>query len=133
MSAKKIRLAHVNAVIKAISKYGRRFFWNARNQAVSTMLISKSGHIYFLDDYSNKLIYVAYKGRWRNFSHGGTLKNLIEGFANYIRTGDPIHIDNIGLPRRFGDDGYIWGYTKDAVHAVLIEVISSPVFFGEPT
>ena len=50
-----------------------------------------SGHIWHHDEYRQHRIYTRYEGRWNNFSHGGTLRDLIKSFCDYIRTGTPIH------------------------------------------
>ena len=113
LEKKMMRVNHVNALIATISDHGRRFFYNAGRDQRAKMMLSRTGHIYFQDDYSGKLIYVAYQGRWRGFSHGGTLKNLVERLADYIRTGDPLSIDWIG-PERF-DQSNIWGYSQESM------------------
>jgi hypothetical protein len=107
------RLEHVNALIKIISDHGRRFFYNEQNNHVARMLIGPKGHLYFQDDYTGKAIYVAYQGRWSGFSHGGTLKALVERLAEYVRTGSCLSIDWIG-PERF-DQSNIWGYSEDEI------------------
>ena len=130
MSTKFERLDQVNDVIRAISNHGRRFFWNEKNKRVAEMLIGPRGHLFFRDDYSGELVYIAYKHNWRKFSHGGTLRQLVEGFADYIRTGDTLHPGNIGLEREW-TDGDVWGYGADAIAAVKAELIDSPVFTKE--
>jgi hypothetical protein len=125
------RVSEVNAVIKAISNHGRRFFFNHTHGRVGEMVMCKTGHLYFVDDYSGKPIYVANKGRWRGFPHGGTLRSLVESFSHYIRTGDQLHPGLIGLERTF-TEGDIWGYGKEAIAAVNAEIIGSPVFAAQP-
>lgn len=118
------RLAHVNDLIKTISDHGRRFFYNERNNRVARMLMGPRGHLYFQDDYTGKAIYVAYQGHWRGFSHGGTLKSLVERLAAYVRTGDCLSIDWIG-PERF-DQSNIWGYAPDAIARCRAAALSNP-------
>lgn len=119
------RLGHVNALIKTISDHGRRFFYNKTNDRVARMLIVPTGHIYYVDDYSGKAIYVAYQGHWRGFSHGGTLKQLVQSFADYVRTGDQLSINWIG-PQRF-DDSNIWGYAEEAMNKCRAEALTNPM------
>lgn len=104
------RLEEANGLIKIISDYGRRFFYNQQRGSVARFCTNARGQIYFVDDYSGKAIYVAYKGRWQGFTHGGTLRNLVEALSYYIRTGHRLSIDWIGPERRRITDGNIWGY-----------------------
>lgn len=120
------RLAHVNALIKTISDHGRRFFYNERNNRVAEMIILQRGQLYFVDDYSNKPIYVAYQGHWRGFSHGGTMKQLIGKFAYYINTGEKIGIFWIGPERLNITDGNIWGYAPDEMAKCRAEALLNP-------
>lgn len=122
---KAARVAEVNQLIKTISTYGRRFFYSERFGRVAHMAIAKSGHLYFVDDYSGKLIYIAYQGRWKGFSHGGTLKKLVEALAEYVRTGRRLRMDWIG-PERF-DQSNIWGYAEDEMAKCRTEAAKSPV------
>lgn len=122
------RVAEVNAVIKAISNHGRRFFFNAQHNRVAEIKIGNNGAILLIDDYTGMPVYTAYKYDWRWFSHGGTLRRLVEGFAEYIRSGKQIHPGNIGLVREW-TDGDVWGYGKDAIQAVWNEIENSPVFY----
>lgn len=119
------RLEHVNALIKTISTYGRRFFYNKRFDRVAHMLIGPKGHLYFVDDYSGKPIYVAYNGHWDGWSHGGTLRDLVKELASYIRTGKQLSRHWIG-PERF-DDSNIWGYAEDEMIKCRAEAFLSPV------
>jgi hypothetical protein len=109
-SEKAARVAKVNHLVRVISTYGRRFFYNARHNRVAEMVIGKGGHLYFIDDYTGKPIYVAYDGRWSGWSHGGTLRDLVKALAEYVRTGNQLSISWIG-PERF-DDSNIWGYAE---------------------
>lgn len=123
-AAKAERLAHVNDLIKTISDYGRRFFYDKASGRVASMLIGPKGHLFFRDDYTGKAIYVAYQGRWNGFSHGGTLKGLVERLAEYVRTGNRLPIDWIG-PERF-DQSNIWGYADDEITACRAAALTNP-------
>ena len=46
-------------------------------------------------------------GKWWGFSHGGTLKDLVKEFRDYICTGESLHLGHLG-PERFNDSN-IWG------------------------
>lgn len=125
MSIKHERITEANKLIETISSYGRRFFYNERNDRVAYMLIGPRGHIYFVDDYSGKAIYVAYNGRWNGWSHGGTLRDLVKELANYVRTGEQLSPNWIG-PQRFNDSN-IWGYAEDEMAKCRAEAAKSPV------
>jgi hypothetical protein len=135
MMTKQQRCDEVNKVILAISNHGRRFFYNGHHDRVASMYVAPNGHIYFIDAYTGGAIYVAYNGRWRKFTNGGTLRDLVLQFYTYISKDVPINIGYIGLYRRAIVDGDIWGYGDAAIQAVLAEVKDSPVFFTpkEPT
>lgn len=120
------RIEHINALIKIISDYGRRFFYDARSGRVARMAIGQKGHIYFQDDYSGKLIYVAYRGNWRGFNHGGTLQDLVNKMANYVRTGDRLGIGWFGPERKGITDGNIWGYDDDEIAKCRAEAAKNP-------
>lgn len=123
-SAKAARVIEANKLIKIISSYGRRFFYSERDDRVAHMTIDQRGHIYFHDDYNGKAIYTAYTGRWSGFSHGGTLKELVCAMADYIRTGEQIHIDWIGPERIRITDGNIWGYAPDEMAKCRADALS---------
>lgn len=123
-SEKHQRLLHVNALVETISKYGRRFFYCEKKQRIAEFSLAPSGHIYFNDDYTGESIYVAYQGRWRGFSHGGTMKDLVKAMAEYIRTGKQLSIGWIG-PERF-DDSNIWGYAQDEIAKCRAEALTNP-------
>ena len=121
------RLAHVNALTKSISSYGRRFFYNERIDYVAYMTMDERGKLWWHDDYSLKRIYIAHKGEWRGFSHGGTLRWLVEAMAVYVREGHTMHPDIICQPRSDGSN--IWGYSKEQAELLRNEVRDMPIFF----
>jgi len=131
MTDKQSRLVEANALVAAISKHGRRFFYNKEHQRIAQFEIGSGGHIFFIDDYSAKRIYVADNGRWRGFSHGGTLRNLVKAIAGYIRNGDKLSIDWIG-PERF-DASNIWGYEESAMVATRSEALLTGVVYDSLT
>lgn len=132
---KQKRVADVNAVILAISRHGRRFFWSENKRTTAQMSLDQSGKVEFRCEHTGQMIPVSsnHGAAMLGFSHGGTLRSLVIAFGEYIQAGEKLHIDNIGLPRAFGSTGYVWGYSKEAVVAVLAEVKHLPLFYGEPT
>lgn len=139
---KQQRVAEVNAVIKAISNHGRRFFYyggSKRRQPDGSLKFEpadrigyielRRGMVYFVDEYTQKAVYThntAIQSGWNGFNHGGTLRRLVEDFRDYIMTGQQVHPYFIGLPRE--DGSFIWGYTKMEIDAVKEEIAGSPVF-----
>lgn len=121
------RLAQANAVIKAVSDHGRRFFYGRTSQRISAFRLDERGVLWFDDHYQGTPVYVAYKGHWRGFSQGGTLRSMVEALALYIREGTPIR------PGHFGPwnpshipDGDLWGYGAEAMHAVRAQLEGNP-------
>lgn len=110
---RQLRLQRVNALINAISSYGRRFFRQSIDGRVSKFEIAENGRLYFRDKYSDRLLPCSrMEGRtWqRYFTEGGSLKCLVEALSTYIKTGAPIN------PYFFGPwspnicKGDLWGY-----------------------
>lgn len=123
MSTKQERLVHANAVIQTMASYGRRFFYNAMDDRVARLVIGPSGHVWLIDDYSLKRIYIYRGGCWPGFSHGGTLRSIIEDLRDYVRHGKPVGRGRFGPWR----DGYeMWGYAPADMQKVRNEVFQNP-------
>ena len=122
------RLAHANALIKTISDHGRRFFYNARTGEVGKLELDARGCVWWIDDYRGARIYTAYDGRWRGFSHGGTMRDLISALRKYIQHGELLHPEYIAPTRRGPENGDIWGYGAEAAAAVRAEAHALPMF-----
>jgi len=122
MATKHERMVVANLVIEAISQFGRQFFLHKGR--VSKFELDSRGRLWFIDGYTQRRIYVAYEGKWRGFTEGGTLRDLIKNLGGFIRSGDPIR-------RRFGPwpewicDGDLWGYGESmgALRARLEAII----------
>ncbi|WP_163830751.1 hypothetical protein [Spartinivicinus ruber] len=98
--AKHQRLEAVNELIKVIATCGRCFFSEngdklnkVENPFISTMEIDSRGKVWFTDSYTRKRIYTHYQYDWKGFTHGGTLKRLVEFFRNHITRGVQIRSD----------------------------------------
>ena len=129
LTLKQQRAEQVNKVIRIIGTHGRRFFFNQAADRYASMEVDQRGKVWFIDDYSARRIFThktTWGGRWRGFSHGGTLRSLVEGFRDYIRTGEQMHPDYLG-PERF-DDSNIWGYDTEGMKAVREQASALPVF-----
>ncbi len=95
----------------------------------ASMEVDHRGKVWIIDDYSGKRVFThetVWGGRWRGFSHGGTLRSLVEAFRDYICTGEPLNRGYLG-PERF-DDSNIWGYDEAGMKAVREQAGALPVF-----
>jgi len=124
------RLEQVNALITVISTYGRRFFYDKGSNRVAQMVIGKGGHLYLIDDYTGKSIYIAYNGHWGGFSHGGTLRDLVKAMAHYVQTGEQLMMHWIG-PKRYSDGSNIWGYAADEMEKCRAAALGTGVIAQE--
>lgn len=130
MQAKAIRLAKANQAIALISSTGRRFFYNATHDRVAELRLDDRGRIWWVDDYTGKSIYThrtGFTSRWKGFSHGGTLRRLVEHFRDYVTDGAALPIGLIA-PMRFSQDSNIWGYPQEAVATLKEKLIETEVF-----
>lgn len=114
-TTKEQRIEIVNEIIKTIASTGRRFFYNKDNDFTAKIIL-RNGRLFFIDDYTQKEIYLHMPDyrRWRNFSHGGTMKGLIKDFKDFIMTGEYSNHNN-------GYGGlycYHWGYSKEDIKIV---------------
>jgi hypothetical protein len=122
------RLGHANALIEVISRHGRRFFRNRESGAIARLELDARGRVWLIDEYRGARVYVAYRGRWRGFSHGGTLQNLVESLHHYIQRGDLLHPEYIAPTRMDPKNGDIWGYGFEAAATVRAEAHALPLF-----
>lgn len=129
-AAKVARLAHVNALVKIISSHGRRFFYNATHNRIARMEMDARGRLWWIDDYTDKRIYVAntgFRNRWRGFSPGGTLRNLVESLRDYVLVNEQLMRHDIGVPYTT-QEGNHWGYDAAALAIVQAEAYRLPMF-----
>lgn len=110
MSTKKDRVERANQFLTVIASCGRRFFRTGERTA--RFEVRYTGRIWFCDDWSGKWICTHYHGRWRGFSHGGTLRRLIDRLATYIQHGAFAGGD-LGPWPEWYSDGDPWGYGAD--------------------
>lgn len=124
--SKQERVNHVNDLIIAIGSVGRQFFYHAPKDRFAKFELNQCGQVFFRDDYTDKLVYVCYRHRWRSFSHGGTLRDLVEKMRDYIRFEQTIPMGYFGLKPSFCDQD-VWGYGEDAVNQLREQIKQSPV------
>lgn len=120
MSDQAQRLENVNAFIRLIGDIGRQFFKHKDRYA--SMEVDHRGRVWFIDDYTQERIYTHYRWRWSGFSHGGTMKNLIELFRDHIKKGhcmNPRYFDH----QQLSCSGHIWGYPEKDLATLKAEAI----------
>jgi hypothetical protein len=124
-STKSSRIAEANEVILHVSTFGRRFFYSARFCRVAFFEMTAGGRVRFVDDFTGFRVNPFHDGRWKNFSHGGTLKCLVEALADYIEKGKAIRPGHFGpWTELFGRD--LWGYGIEEMDKVRAAIEQSP-------
>lgn len=121
MSARHKRLEDANAVLLAISRHGRRFFYSSEYDRVSQFEMDIRNHLWLRDKWTGKRVNLKRQGRWRHFSDGGTLRSLCEALIGYIRTGEPISPKWFGPWPEWVCNGDLWGY-GEAMNALRAEL-----------
>jgi hypothetical protein len=129
MNDKNERVKIANKIIEAVSKYGRGFFLHKGR--VSRFELADKGRLWYIDGYTQKRIYVAYKYQWRGFSEGGTLRSVIENLRDFIRFDAPIR-NHFGPWPEWLCGGDLWGY-GDAMADLRAELASilPPPYYPE--
>lgn len=127
---KQVRLSEANKVLVAISQHGRRFFFDKKSGRIAKFELTIDGKLWFRDDYTDQRIYTAYRGRWRKFSHGGTMRRLIDDLAAFIRTDKPIPASHFGPWPEWYCEGDLWGYGQEAMQALRRELNVIPSLKG---
>ena len=118
---KRARAAEVNAFVAVIASTGRRFF--AHGDTVARMEVDDRGRVWWVDEYNGARIYTHYRGRWRRFTHGGTMKVLVEAFRDYVCTGRKLGAGLFRSPS-WACGGDVWGYGEDME---LVREASAPL------
>lgn len=119
------RLRIANHFLQIIGTHGRQFF-NFKGE-ISRFEIW-NGHIYFIDSYTRKSIYLSYKYWQRGFTQGGTMRALVNALADYIRGKRTLPIDYLGPWHPMLCDGDLWGYgdSMEEVRKKCIELEQIP-------
>ncbi|MCA7945606.1 hypothetical protein [Burkholderia vietnamiensis] len=126
MSTKQERVEHANALIRAIAAHGRRFFYSKTNDRYARLELDGRGRVWFIDDYREARIYTHKAGCWNRmgFSHGGTLKSLVERMRDYVMNGWQ-------LPRGAIAPSY-WGYSIETAAATRGAAFELPIMAPVP-
>ncbi|MBQ0916990.1 hypothetical protein KBW71_00800 [Hydrogenophaga aromaticivorans] len=112
------RVNACNALIETIGSCGRAFFRSKSSDKFARFELEESGRLWFVDDYSQKRIYMNNTGHpWVGFSHGGTLRDLVATLSQHIRTGEPARL-NLGPWPQWVCGGDLWGYGPEAMERV---------------
>ena len=112
LSARQARMQAANALICVIASFGHRFFADT-GAGHTAYFMAKNGRPWFVDGCTGKAIYTQYQGRWRGFTGGGTLRELVDWLRAFIMHGVRLR------PRMFGPwpdyvcNGDLWGYGQD--------------------
>lgn len=120
------RLAHANDLIQLIANHGRKFFNS--NGHMAKMHLDSRGRVWFQDARTGKLIYTHYSGKWKAFSHGGTLRSLVERLRDYVNKGVQLPPSIICPERCNVDDGNIWGYEESEAKKLRAACQGLPIF-----
>lgn len=140
------RVKHANALIKIIASHGRRFFYYGGSNVfdpvtkITTFVPEdrfarielRRGRVFIIDDYTQKSVYTHKTGfgnNWRGFSHGGTLRGLVEDMRDYIIHGTPIPRWKIVIQQRgqAGLEDNIWGYDVESANSVRSAAYALPI------
>ena len=127
------RLTHANELIKIIASHGRRFFFCDITGRTAHLMMDGRGRVWLHDEYSGEFIYThqtTWTNKWRGFSHGGTLRSLVEMMRDYIVRGEPIPAYYLGQERRNLADGNIWGYPTEDMKLVRSKAAVLPIIDG---
>lgn len=110
MDEKRDRVNHCNELIKEISVCGRKLFCA---KTLAYLKVNQQGQVFFVDDWTGYPVFTHYEGKWRHFSHGGTLRRLIIAMREYV-CGDREHLGgHLGPWPRELCNGDLWGYGGD--------------------
>ncbi|WP_198387826.1 hypothetical protein [Burkholderia ubonensis] len=97
------------------------------------MEIDARGRVWFVDDYTQKRIYTHdTRGRWRGFTHGGTLRALVEDMRDYIMNGTPVPRWKIAIRQLGNPERDVWGYGFEAAEAVRKAAFALPIMARDP-
>jgi len=128
------RVEHANALIRVIASHGRRFFYYEKGDRYARMELDAGGRVWFVDDYSEKRVYTQQRAynRWRGFTHGGTMRSLVECLRDYITRGEKVPCWRIATPQLGDSPDDIWGYGPDAAAAVREAAFALPIMARDP-
>jgi len=108
---KQERLEAANEFMQVIASCGRKFF--EHEGFVSSLELSSTGRVFFIDYYTKKRIYTHRKYcPWRGFTSGGTMKMMVEAMRDFITKGDTMRAAYF-QPDMGNGFSNPWGYGQD--------------------
>ena len=108
---KQDRLKAANEFIQVIASCGRKFF--EHKGFISTLELSPTGRVFFIDYYTKKRIYTHRKYcRWDGFTSGGTMKMMVESMRDFITKGATMRAEYFQADMGNGFSNP-WGYGED--------------------
>lgn len=107
--AKLLRCEYANRLIEVISSYGRSYFYSRKNDSVARLSFNQR---VYLHDENGATIEAKATSKWKGFSHGGTLRDLVLQMRNYVMRGERIDPAYLGIDRPIGG-GNIWEYSPE--------------------
>lgn len=107
------RAADVNDLIRVIGGCGRKFFYYSKEDRYARIEVDHRGRVWWHDEYTNARIYTHYPRWGKYFSHGGTLKRLVNAFKDYVAKGKPLTSAQLGPWPDWYCNGNLWGYGDD--------------------
>jgi hypothetical protein len=122
------RLAAANQLLAVIAKHGRHFFFSASVPRLASFLFDARMRLHFVDDYTGKAILLPPAGESHDldgFSHGGTMRSLVEHLRDHILLGQLLNRELIAPANGLRD---LWGYGAEAAEAVRHEAWQLPLF-----
>lgn len=110
MKERNERLRKANLLIQTIATTGHNFFFHKGN--ISHFQLGSQWRIWFVDGYAGTRVFVYGNHRWRGFSEGGTLKELVKQLRDYIAHDIKI-ASALGPFPGWYSNGDPWGYEGD--------------------
>lgn len=127
------RVEHANELIRLIGSYGRRFFWSAEHQRFAHIELDARGRVWFIDDHTGMRVFThCANGRWKGFTHGGTLRSLVDDMRDYITFCTPVPRWKIAIKQMGDPTQDVWGYGLEAAEALRAEAFKLPIIEREP-
>ena len=120
------RIAHANAAIDSIAARGRRFFAGRDGSPNARFEIGPGGRVHFVDDWTKASFPVTAEGEWPKFSHGGTLRALVQDLAGYVEDGIPVPAERFGPWHKSLARGDLWGYGSEAMASLRSALAGNP-------
>lgn len=125
---KQARVELVNQFVAFVASHGRRFFRDKETGRLAEIRLDDRGRAWWLDEYTQKSVYLHSKGRWRGFTHGGTLRDLVTGLRDFVCFGTPLKPSQLGPWPEWYSNADPWGYGLDDMKRVRNEAARLGLF-----